>query len=571
MRISIEFPPPDIVVRAINAASTRVEGRIEIYEQDGLTRWVSDKIRRLIDGSVNVDYTRDERRTCDLTLDNSDNVLINAPGYFWYDKVIKVFKRVNIRTSDFDGWECQIGEFMIDAISEANFPHQTSVTLRDYTKKCINSKFVVTTQFSDSTLELETLIGAIAANAGIVKMILPATGIKIGRTFSYEPDTPRWDALKEIANAYNYDVFFDPQGYLRLAPFADPYLQNATSTFLTGSAGNLSSFNKNTDDSRLYNHVLVLGATDGNNPPIWAEAKNENPSSPTCIDEIGDRLFTFQNDLIFLRTNYYINPSIETSLGGIIGTPGTGGIAVLTQQTDSPAGSSGTKCARYTWSTATTVVSGGLGTDKIKSIPGDEWSVRLWVKTNHGGQVVAPRFSWRDKKDVLLSTDVGAPVILAANQWTEIILDDGIVAPANTNHFYFRLWSDATGANWAIGDWLEWDNILIENDAKIGPYFDGDSYACDWFGAVGISKSLSNRMAQDVADSFLSIHQLEQFSLDMTTLNLFYLDAGNIIEFIDPRPAPGDPTKFLLQTMDIPVGVGTMEVTAARIANVGGT
>lgn len=378
MIVSNVYPPPSIVVQAIDAATTRMSARVEIYEQDGITRWEYDTIPRAISGTVNADYTRDERRTIDLTLDNKDNVLKNAPGYFWYDKIIKVFKSVSLRTADFDSWEFQIGEFMIDSINEDHFPHQVKVTGRDYTKKCLNSKFVVTTAFSGPN-SLEALIGALASNAGITKKILPTTGITVGKSFTYEPQVTRWQAMKDIANAYNYDIFFDSQGYLRMQLFPDPATQEPVYTFQTGAVGNLSSYSKATDDERLYNHVLVIGAATDTGIAPWAEAKNETPGSPTNIDEIGDRLYTYSSDFI-----------------------------------------------------------------------------------------------------------------------------------------------------------------------------------------------TTTAQAQTVADSFLSVHQLEQFNLNLSSLNHFYLDVGNTVAFIDPRPAPGDPTKFLLQTLDIPIELGLMSATAARVENVGG-
>jgi hypothetical protein len=95
VNVSTEYPPPSDRRQGDQCGDTRLDARVEIYEQDGTTRWAYDKVRRAVEGSISVDYSRDERRTLDLVLDNSDNVLVNAPGYFWYDKVIKVFKRVN--------------------------------------------------------------------------------------------------------------------------------------------------------------------------------------------------------------------------------------------------------------------------------------------------------------------------------------------------------------------------------------------------------------------------------------------------------------------------------------------
>jgi hypothetical protein len=564
--------PPQSVINAVLAATTRTIRRVEIYESDSVTRWAPDTAVRLIAGSVNIDQTRDERRTLDLTLDNTDGVLNTYPGGFWYDKIIKCFRGVNVNepmrapnvliiadpnrqsplfrtmlatagvgtvtvnteiteladlnpyevivslggldapsktdllaqaydagkriftqgqsateaelpfvtassavtpgadtpwsitpnadvsnslvtnwhaesyADDTDGgtlpttvrasalilssvtvgatagytllaeshpngtagrwvhmqpalyntsntdafltqaftwlnpfvplndWEVQVGEFMIDKISEDNFPHQVKITGRDYTKKCLNSKFEVATEF-DPGSTLESLIASISANAGISRKVLPTTGITVEKTFTYDQGTERWAALVEMATAYGYDIYFDGQGYLRMTPTQDPSTSPTVITLKTGTDGNLAAYTKTTDDSRLYNHVLVTGDTgDGTSLPPHAEAINTDPNSPTSVARIGDRLYQYSSTFI------------ETT-----------------------------------------------------------------------------------------------------------------------------------------------------------------------------------EQAQSVADSFLAVHSLEEYQLDLTSLVLFWLDVGNIIEFIDPSPAPGDPTRFLLSTMTIPLTLDTMSATALRI------
>lgn len=485
----VSVPPPE-ALREFMGATTRHVRRIEIFEQDGMTRWAKDIATRLKGGGVTVDYTRDERRALDLTLSNDDGVLINAPGEFWYDKIIKVFRGVQINgtarqpkiliASDLPGgsqqgpslraallslgfgdiqinplaadylvdidpfdiivslgdddkgqlmkraydagksvflfrksaeyfynvlqgnttwdsasltpapgdtvtarrindprtigwptfpvvadataykapaatllnifgasfapggethysitggtnsvggkfvavhlpitayqhtdfafrqfllaqtqwlnpvialarWEVQIGEFMIDRITEPHWPHEITVTGRDYTKKCMLSKFSEATQYSAGNT-LESIIGSIAIAAGVTKRLLPATGVTVGRAFFFERGTTRWEAMKEIATAYNHEIYFDATGYLVLRPFRDPTTTAPVVYIETGSEGQVATYEKSTSDASLFNHVLVTGEnSDSDTPLVWAEAKNEDPNSPTSIQEIGDR------------------------------------------------------------------------------------------------------------------------------------------------------------------------------------------------------------------------------------------------------------------------------------------
>jgi hypothetical protein len=759
MIISRIFPPPQVVIDAINAPTTRVYSRIEIYEQDGKTRWADDQIDRLVDGSVSVDYTRDERRTVELELNNQDGVLVTSPGHLWYDKVIKFFKRIRVRVGataavfrtnlcptpsfennllgawspqgpsaptiaastdfavqgthslkftstganslagavftvtltvgqvytlstyayvpvgnrdlqvmvdsigfgtstngirdqwvrismtftatsasttlgihqdstvagqigyidgvlleqsstlgsyfdgsfptattpfvyawngtvenssstqaapavdPFDAWECQVGEFMIDSIVEDRFPRHIHITGRDYTKRALNSKFVVTTQF-DPPYTLELLIGDLAANAGISKMILPNTGKTVHSTFTYERGVSRWEAMKEIANAYNYDVFFGREGNLRMEIFPDPATQPPAYIFQTGEEGNLSEFTKTTDDSELYNHVLVAGHNDTGE--AFAEAKNTTIDSPTSIAEIGDRLYEYDSDLLLIRRNWAINPSGEYTTDGVRQFNG-GGATTLSTQTDHAPGSQGTKCVRSTWTTAGSSPAGGIGvsTSQTSTLrnnsvpPGTVISTRIWIKTNKSNSV-SMHIDWRDGKDNIIGSDVQTVAFgISANTWYAIAMVSA-TAPARCDHSVVSIRVDsASGTIMNVGDWFQIDDVIIERADTPGDYFDGDYYGCDWAGTVGDSRSVSNQQAQMLADTFLSVHQLEQFSLDLTALNVFYLDVGKTVQFIDPNPASGDPDMFLLQSLTIPVGLGLMTATAGRVTNVG--
>lgn len=491
--------PPDAALAEFLGATTRHTRRIEIYEADGVTRWAGDTVSRLKDGTVGVDYTRDERRSLDLTLDNSDDGLVNAPGQFWYDKIIKAFRGVQINqstrlpkvlvisdnttaphatafraalvalgfgdvrinvlasvysvdvapydiivslggtdskggllntayqagksvfvvreaseqffdamfgttwagstltsatggtiapisishpltmgwtgftrtanagvsykspqtttanitgiafntgstgtyaiTSSIDtapgrfvgvhfrltsgqytdpqfmnfmltafnwlnpvvplmSWETQVGEFMIDRIVQPNRPRELQITCRDYTKKCMLSKFAMATQFAAGQT-LEALIAAISGNAGIVKKILPVTGIIVGQVFAFDRGTSRWDAMKQMCTAYNYEIYFDATGYLVIRPFRDPTTTPPVLYIETGKQGQVASYSKSTSDTSLFNHILVSGeSSDSTTVPVYAEAINTDPNSNTSVAKIGDRYFEYTSAFI---------------------------------------------------------------------------------------------------------------------------------------------------------------------------------------------------------------------------------------------------------------------------------
>lgn len=194
-------------------------------------------------------------------------------------------------------WETQVGEFMIDVISEDHFPYVVKVTGRDYAKKCLLSKFTQATAFAAGAA-IETVIQSIASNAGITKFIIPPTGKTLAHEYFFERGTERWKAMFEIAKAYGYELFFDAQGYLVMREFQDPITAPLSYRLETGEYGTLVSFNKSLTDTRIYNHVIVSGESSGASLPVSAEAINTEPTSPTRVEKLGDRLYVYSSAFI---------------------------------------------------------------------------------------------------------------------------------------------------------------------------------------------------------------------------------------------------------------------------------
>lgn len=197
-------------------------------------------------------------------------------------------------------WERQIGEFVIDTISEDHFPYTVNVAGRDYAKRCLLSKFVNPTTFTAGTA-IETVIKAMAQNAGITKFLLPLTGQVLDIDYAFEGNTSRWDAMSKIATAFNYELYFDAMGYLVMRQFQDPINAPLSFTFDTGPLGSLVTYTKSVNDTRIYNHIVVTGeSSDSDTIPVSAEALNTEPSSSTNIATLGDR--TWQYSSAFITT-----------------------------------------------------------------------------------------------------------------------------------------------------------------------------------------------------------------------------------------------------------------------------
>lgn len=69
-------------------------------------------------------------------------------------------------------------------------------------------------------------------------------------------------------------------------------------------------------------------------------------------------------------------------------------------------------------------------------------------------------------------------------------------------------------------------------------------YTSSWISTV--------EQAQNVADKFIALHALESFEVRMSSVVVPWLEAGRVVEFVDPNPNHGQPTRFLLHNFTIP-------------------
>jgi hypothetical protein len=196
-----------------------------------------------------------------------------------------------------EAWfECQVGEFMIDKITSNSKDRTIQLAGSDRTKKLQLSKFDNTTSYAAGQ-PLETVVRNLVANAGVFDLNMNAPGITTGATFSFDRTTSRWDAIKGICQASNLEVFFSANGVLVVRPYLDPTLSPASLNLATyGDDANLVDYSKASNDSRLYNRIVVTGENDADAAKgnIWqAIVENNEPTSPTRISRIGQRSYYY--------------------------------------------------------------------------------------------------------------------------------------------------------------------------------------------------------------------------------------------------------------------------------------
>ena len=278
--------PSDPVVNSINSPVTRVTRRMRIFEADGTTPWQPEGSGidpSILGGSVTIDASRAERRTLDLEFYNEDDAYKVSESGFWYDKVVKVYRGIE------GGFEQLLGTFYPDRIIQSHFPNSIKIKARDRSKMMSKSKFPQDTLFNNND-PVEDVIQAIAFAAGIPisEQDLPAGMGSLYEDTYFDVGESHWTAAKDIATSFKFDLYFTPGGRLKAKRFADPATGTAQYTFETGINSNIASYDKELSDERIRNHIVITG-TNAADIPIYAEAENTNPSSPTRISRIGRR------------------------------------------------------------------------------------------------------------------------------------------------------------------------------------------------------------------------------------------------------------------------------------------
>lgn len=87
-----------------------------------------------------------------------------------------------------------------------------------------------------------------------------------------------------------------------------------------------------------------------------------------------------------------------------------------------------------------------------------------------------------------------------------------------------------------------------------------ESYASSWVTTF--------EQAQEVAENRLKYKSLEQWEADIGIVVLPWLEAGTIVNFVDPEAIPGDPDRYLLSSFDFNLDLSTPKAALRRITNV---
>lgn len=537
--------PPDTIVAAIHGSVTRITQHVDVYEADGVTPFMLNA--KITEGSVNVSASRDERRTCDLTLANTNGDLSPGPNGFWYDKVLKVYRGIYTKT---ETWETQLGEFYIDGINRGSFPNTVRVSTRDATKLLLKAKFAASTEYPINT-PIENIVQAIASNGGITKFALPLTGKSSGKAYLFERQTERWKAITEICTAYGYDVYFRPDGYLTMEAFKDPSNAAVSPSEYTFEVG-----------GRMVRNGGFETLTDATSAAWWT--KNFEMS--------GAQTQTIETDPMHVRAGRYALKMVN--VGNVGGAVASESIAV----------SPGEVWELSMFSKANVI--GG----------GKYFRILFGTTKNFGRNDAGVAYTDIVGNGVFTAEytqDIGRLVVPAGVQWMRL-------APyAWANGASYTAWFDTITAKRiqpdpsldtkgnlvsfekATADARLYNHIVVtgERSDQVPVYAEAENNNASsptriarigrrtFFYTSSFIETVAQ--AQAVADAFLDVHALEQYEVSLEALVVPYLTVNIIVTFDDPDGVSTDPVRYLLSDLTFPLGGGAMSGSLKRVTAVG--
>lgn len=290
--------------QALRAPVHTVRVRIDVLDTDLSPIASLTPTLNAVDGGVDVDVTRGNRRTFQLNLLNNEAEFspgTDLSGIFYVDRAVRLWRGISYGDSE---ELVPLGTFLIDKADVIVERNMSIVTLsgQDFWKKLSKSQFTVPTKY-DAGTSLNSVIRDMALAAGVTQVLLdplsdrPTNSKTLNVSRSYEVGDRRGEELVKLCEAYGLDVYMDPLGRLVTEDFRDPADEATVWTYQPQESSLLAQLQASWDDEKLYNHVVVIGTGD-EKQSYRSELSDTDPLSPTRINRIGDRTYRFESGVL---------------------------------------------------------------------------------------------------------------------------------------------------------------------------------------------------------------------------------------------------------------------------------
>lgn len=576
--------PPELVQRAFLAPITEITRRVEIHEADGETPWRPELWPRvLVGGTISVDMTRDERRSVDVELDNTDGALDPEAGGFWYDKVLKVFYGVRLYERERDP--------RVVIVEETNAPGQglalkallagagIDTTLFDplIVRYDQVAEFDVVVSISSTVPTKRTLLlEAFERGKSVITFAPAATAAELPDHIQAVAPTVAWAERRAFAKldvpdrvAGGWDgtwVLAGPGSYrpiTAVAPGALALLESAADErgpdiaavlafgvdgqgWMHCNAADLTAarFTARRDDFGRFLGAVVRRLDYVDVGDHWETQLGEFVAdSIEDADEFGDRIRFAGRDYtarcmlskLSKATMFTATEPIEAVIAAVAANAGVRKISLpITTKT--------------------------LGKDMTWEADVERWRIIADVALAGNYEIYfTPTgvLTMREQQDPLLTP---ASLKLTTGDGGNLVSRSAKTSGGQIfNHVVVVGESSDSTVPLVFGEAINNDPASPTSVDRIGQR------------TKRISSALVTTDAQalDLARTMLSVSALEEFEMSFTAVLLPWIEPGEIVEMVDPDGEYWGPSRYLLSTLSLPLDLGPMSGTAKRVMKVG--
>lgn len=296
----------DRFITALKRPQKEVFVKLEFYDNNmQYIREYTKKVTKNDLGSISIDGKRPIRRSFSFSLDNSNGDFIwGEDKLIWLNKRCKLYIGLKLANGEIE--YIPQGVFVITNPSDSHNLEgkKCNITGQDkaylFTQK--RGKFINQTTFATGT-NIAQAIKTIAQANGENSFNFDDIDTTIPYEITYEFNDNRWNAMQELAQLAQCDIYYDVNGCLRLKmnnlnefsqlPVTWKYHYNGDNGHFY--AGNIRKM----DESILANAIRVVGGSGQTATVTYDLIVDENDSnwtnSPYSIQQIGYLLYQHNN------------------------------------------------------------------------------------------------------------------------------------------------------------------------------------------------------------------------------------------------------------------------------------
>lgn len=275
--------------------SHKIATKVEVYNNGALVQELN-----VIGGQVNASDDAAIRRRCKFTVVDRDGSLVPTSADSLlapYGNEVRMYRGLGMPENTEE--LVPLGIFNISAVQVVDTGEGVKIFVEgfDRARKVQRNRF--TFQYiigagSNYATAIQDLIED--RYPGLTYNFMPVTTTT--PLLSFESGSDPWEAAQKMATSIGAELYFDVEGVCVLRPIPDPATDPVVWTYAEGAEATILHVEKKSSDERTYNHIIVTGES-SNAPPVRAEAKDDDPSSPTYyLGDYGDVPYFYKSAFI---------------------------------------------------------------------------------------------------------------------------------------------------------------------------------------------------------------------------------------------------------------------------------